>query len=50
MLYVGPITRKEIEECSATEIQLLLGDDTIHNASQLEKVQQRKTRAMRRLF
>ena len=49
MLYVGPVTRKEIEESSATEMQLLLEDDTIQNSPQLEEVQQRKTRAMRRL-
>ena len=50
MLYVGPVTRKEIEECSATEMQLLLEDDTIQNASQLEKIRHNKTRAMRRLL
>ena len=50
MLYVGPVTRKEIEESSATEMQLLLVDDTIQNSPQLEEVQQRKTRAMRRLI
>jgi len=49
MLYIEPVTRKEIEECSAMEEQLL-GDDPIRNASQLEEVQQRKTRAMRRLL
>ena len=49
MLYIEPITMKEIEECSSME-EKLLGDDPIRNASQLEEVQQRKTRAMRRLL
>ena len=41
MLYVEPVTRKEIEECSDMEAQLL---------AKLEEVQQSKTRAMRRLL
>ena len=49
MLYVESVTRKEIEECSAMEEQLL-GDDPIRNESQLEEVKKCKTRAMRRLF
>ena len=49
MLYIEPVTRKEIEECSAMEEQLL-GDDPIRNESQLEEVKKCKTRAMRRLF
>ena len=47
MLYVEPVTRKEIEECSDMEEQLL-GDEMQH--AMLEEVQQRKTRAIRRLF
>ena len=47
MLYIEPVTRKEIEECSAMEEQLL-GDEA-QNAK-LKQVQERKTRAMRRLF
>ena len=38
MLYVEPVIRKEIEECSATEMQLL-EDDPIQNASRSSAAQ-----------
>ena len=41
MLYIEPVTRKEIVECSALEDQLQGGE--------LVEVQQRKDRALRRL-
>ena len=47
MLYIEPVTRKEIEECSTLEMHLQ--GDKCHQAK-LEEVQQRKTRAMRRLW
>ena len=47
MLYVEPVTRKEIEKYSAMEMKME-GDPMQHD--KLEEVQQRKTRAMRRLF
>ena len=40
MLYIEPVTRKEIEECSAMEEQLL-GEDPMQHAK-LEEVQRRK--------
>ena len=49
LLYVEPVTRKEIEEYSAMEEQLQ-EDEKMQHASQLEEVRQRKTRAMRRLL
>jgi len=49
MLYVEPITRKEIEECiSAMELQLQ--EDQMQLTQQLEKIQRNKARAMRRLL
>ena len=48
MLYIEPVTRKETEECSAMEIQLQEGDKC--QQAELEEVQQRKERAMRRLL
>ena len=47
MLYIEPVTRKEIEDCSAME-KKLQGDQS--KLAELEEVQQRKERAMRRLF
>ena len=47
MLYIEPVTRKEIEDCSAMEKQLQ-GDQS--QQAKLEEVHQRKERAMRRLF
>ena len=47
MLYIEPVTRKEIEECTALEKQLQ-GDQS--QQAKLEDVQQRKERAMRRLL
>ena len=47
MLYIEPVTRKEIEECAALEIELH-GDQS--QQAKLEEVHQRKERAMRRLF
>ena len=47
MLYIEPVTRKEIEECGSMEEQW--GDDPMQHAK-LKQVQERKTRAMRRLF
>ena len=47
MLYIEPVTRKEIEECAALEIELH-GDQS--QQAELEEVQQRKERAMRRLL
>ena len=46
MLYIEPVTRKEIEECTALEKQLQGGQS---QQAKLKDVQQRKTRAMRRL-
>ena len=46
MLYVEPVTRKEITEYTAIEEQLQGGQA---EASQLEEIQRCKTRAMRRL-
>ena len=47
MLYIEPVTRREIEECSRFE-KKLQGDKC--QQSQLEEVQQRKTRATMRLL
>ena len=47
MLYIEPVTRQEIEDCSDMELQLK-GDAT--QMLKLEEVQRRKTRAMRRLL
>ena len=47
MLYIEPVTRKDIEECSALEMKLQ-GDK--YQQAELEEVQQRKARAMRRLL
>ena len=46
MLYIEPVTRKEIEECNALEKKLQWASQQ----AELEDVQQRKTRAMRRLW
>ena len=46
MLYIEPVTRKEIEEFSALEEQLQ-GDQS--KQAELEEVQQNKERSMRRL-
>ena len=45
MLYIEPVTRKEIEECSVVEIEL----QGKCQQAKLEEVQQRKERAVRRL-
>ena len=47
MLYIEPVTRKEIEEFSVLEKQLQRGQS---QQAELEYVQKCKTRAMRRLF
>ena len=47
MLYIEPVTRKEIEDYSALE-KKLQGDQS--QQAELEEVQQRKERAMRRLL
>ena len=47
MLYIEPVTRKEIEECTALE-KHLQGDKD--QQAKLEEVQQRKERSMRRLW
>ena len=47
MLYIGPVTRKEIEEFSAMEIKM--EGDPLQQA-ELEEVQKCKIRAMRRQF
>ena len=48
ILYVEPITRKEIEEFSAMEEQL--HEDQMQLTQQLEQIQRNKSRAMRRLL
>jgi len=47
MLYIEPVTRKEIEECSTLEMHLK-GDKC--QQAKLEEVQERKERATRRLL
>ena len=47
MLYIEPVTRKEIEDCSAFEKQL---QGVQSQQAKLEEVLQRKTRALRRLW
>ena len=47
MLYIEPVTSKEIEECSALEVQLQGGQ---YQQAKLEGLQKRKDRAMRRLL
>ena len=46
MLYIEPITRKEIVDCTALEEELLQGGE--HKVARLEEAQCCKTRAMRR--
>ena len=46
MLYIEPVTRKEIEDCTALEKQLQ-GDKC--RQAELEDIQQRKARSLRRL-
>jgi len=48
MLCIEPITRKEIEEFSAMELQLQ--EDQMQLTQQLEQIQRNKARAMRRLL
>ena len=47
MLYIEPVTRKEIEDCSALENEL---QGVQSQQAKLEEVLQRKTRALRRLW
>ena len=47
MLYIEPVTRKDVEECTALEMKLQ-GDQS--QQAKLKEVEQRKERATRRLF
>jgi len=48
MLYIEPVTRNEIEECTIMEEELLQGD-RVEQKVKLEEIRQLKARAMRRL-
>ena len=50
MLYIEPVTRKEIAEYTALEEELLQGDLMgVEQEARLEEIRQSKARAMRRL-
>ena len=49
MLYIEPVTRKEIAECTAVEEELMNQSSVCDKESRLEEIRQHKARAMRRL-